>query len=313
MIRTPASNGTRACHPRRSLNFRDVGKGAVRLARTLGQMVNRPSQQLHQMFDAHRIARPDVEDLADRVRLRRGRKRISHVSDKGKVARLASIANNGVRLSRQLLREKHAKNRPISPGRSRPRPIDVEQPQGNCGKLVRRRPVHHVLFAQVLRQCIRIHRPGGRGFRRRIDVGNSITRARRRVDEPLHAGAAGRLQRTDRPRYVGRVILQRLTNRGNDVRKPRKVKHPLRARHRRCKRRDIGNIHLVKRDRRISLHRREIFQPPGGEAVDDRNAMPVANETFHEMASDKPGAAGDHALFVHGLHRFISMPPAASS
>ena len=68
-----------------------------------------------------------AEVAAGAAALGRGQQGADHVADIREVARLRPVADNGQRLSRQLLREKYAKDRPIRAAGARSRPIDVEQ------------------------------------------------------------------------------------------------------------------------------------------------------------------------------------------
>ena len=158
------------------LNLCDVGVRPVRLAGTPGDVHGLTAQQFDEAVDAHRPSRADVEDLSRDVGGRRGKQRVDDVCHEREIANLGAIADDGEWLALQLLRQKHAQHRAIRARRAGSRAVHIEESQRHDGAPVDPRPVERVLFAEILREGIRILRPDGRRFRRRVCIGDAVTR-----------------------------------------------------------------------------------------------------------------------------------------
>jgi hypothetical protein len=143
---------------------------------------------------------------------------------------LRAVADDRERMAVELLREEHAEHRAVSAGRARARAVGIEVAQGDDGETVHAAPVQYELLAQILAERVGILGPDRRGLGRGIDVGDAVTRGRRRVDEALDAGCARALERAEGAHHVGADVRGGALDRRDDVAERREVEHPLGAR-----------------------------------------------------------------------------------
>src|SRR5262249_13040038 len=86
----------------------NIGEGAIRLARTLGNVDDRPTEQFDEAVDRLRIARSPVPHLAVLVGLGGHLESFGYVGDVEEIPRLPSVAHDGEGLICELLLEKYA-------------------------------------------------------------------------------------------------------------------------------------------------------------------------------------------------------------
>ena len=123
---TPSSKVTCGRHPSMRVILLIFGKGAVRLAGTLGHVNDFAAQQLDQLLIDCGLPAPTLKRSPTKSGLGRGkecRRDVGHVDE---VARLRSVADHGKRLSGELLPQEHAEHRAIGAGRAHARTVGVE-------------------------------------------------------------------------------------------------------------------------------------------------------------------------------------------
>src|SRR6267154_391783 len=154
---------------------RRVGKGAVRLSRSLWNVPDlRRADQFDETADADGRAAADIVHSTAATALGGRDKGMYHVGDKGKIARLRAVSDDGQGLSGELLGEEDTEHRPVSAAGARPRSVYVEQPQRGHRNPVDLSPVQYGLLAEILRQRIGIAWIDRRGFRCWVDLRDAI-------------------------------------------------------------------------------------------------------------------------------------------
>src|ERR1035441_4876325 len=104
----------------------DIGPGAFRFSRTFGNVDALVANQSGEFSHRLGFASSKIVYALDPIGDRRGIKSPRHVGDIKKIARLAAIAHNGQRLTRQFLRKHDPEDRAISSRGARPNSVSVE-------------------------------------------------------------------------------------------------------------------------------------------------------------------------------------------
>ena len=143
------------------------------------------------------------------------------------------------------------------------------------------------LFAETLRQCIRIFGADLRLLIRGEMVGDSIARRGCRVEKPLDICRLGRLQDGKCAVHIGMKIVLRSLNGWNDVSECREMEDPVRTGKKRRDSRSIANIHLNHGKACISLVMCKVLTPSRRAVINDNDLMPLCKKPVYHVRPDK--------------------------
>src|SRR5579863_5012366 len=151
--------------------------------------------------------------------------------------------------------------------------------------------MQHYLFTEILGEGIGVARIDGGGFRRRIDLGDTVAGRGGGVEQLSHAllssGFGDGIAAID----IGIEIPLRMLNRGHDIGQPSKVEDAVGALEKIYHAAAIADARFDKAEPRICAVLRQVRPAPDGEIIDRHDAPPLSQQRIDEMAADEPRAA----------------------
>ncbi len=157
------------------MDLRGIGKGLVGFAGALRDVHLLSTKQIAEQVHAVRASAAHIEDLAGHIIAFTCRyTSIGHIAYEGEVACLFAISHDREWFARELLRKEHTEHCSVRATCTRAWTIHVEEAHARDVHLVDTRPIHRVLFSQVLRDRIGILATDRRGLWRRVHIRDPI-------------------------------------------------------------------------------------------------------------------------------------------
>jgi hypothetical protein len=265
------------------------------LARPPGSAQDGGAERVGDGQDRRLAARRHVE--------RSGRRRASGREEGGHgvvhvhvVARLAAVAEHGDRLAGGdgALEERDDARLAV---RILARPVDVGHAQGERREAVVAGVEGQVGLGRRLSGAVRRDRRHRLRLARRYHGRIPVHRRRRREQETLHAGPAGRLEHRHRAGHVHARVRRRLGHRPPHVDLGGEVAEQLRP----DRREKLAHRRLVRDVRRVQLRSPlqralEVLEPPCREVVDRVHGGALGQQSVDDMGADEAGSACDDGL-----------------
>ena len=231
--------------------------------------------------------RADVEDAA--VAAGGGQHGAHHVADVDEVAGLRAVAEDRARGARRHLLEEDRDHPALETGRL-VRPVDVGEAERNVRRAVEAVPGREVLLRGELGRAVRRQGPS-----RRVLVGGrvalAVDRAAGGAEHDLRPVPARRLDDAEGPEHVDLRVVDRLCNRGADVRLRGEVEADLGA----CLVEDQVEVVVPADVAHVQSHPvRHEFALAGGEIVEHVHLVAARRERRGDVRADETRTAGDY-------------------